>query len=554
MNRMLLAVIAAGLALTGCARVPTSGPVVEADQILPEVGSGSFVRALARPPRTGMSQVEIVQGFLDAASGFEDGHAVARQYLTESAALVWDPQAGVRVYGNGTETLTNPDEFTVTFSAAEVAQISAKSHYVPSDAALSEQFAMAQENGQWRISGVPRGLLLSRAGVERAYREFQTYFVAKPGGILAPDPVLFASSARDVTVELLRALLDGPGGWLEPAVISGFPPGTQLNSVDTVDGIVRVDFSAALLQADDLARQQLSAQVVWTMRQLSGVRAVTITADGAPLEVPDVEAVQPRTAWAEFDPDGLPADTPWYITRSGSVLSMDATNVAVPVPGAAGAGQPAVSRPLISLDRTAVAVTNPSGQLLTAQLENQSRWREALSTLGSKGGSWDRTGALWLPDPRAGAQIVTVLGSQQVPVAVDQVRSVQISRDGSRALVVAGPVNSAAAYLLRVDRTTSPPALTGPRLLSSGPVRAASWASATQAALLIRQPDQPPQVSTVDLGLFSSRLLGGPPRARSVAAAPGRPLLSGTADAQIWQFNGSTWVPLTQGQHPRYPG
>ena len=29
---------------------------------------------------------------------------------------------------------------------------------------------------------VPEGLLLSRAAVERSYREFQTYFVAKPGG------------------------------------------------------------------------------------------------------------------------------------------------------------------------------------------------------------------------------------------------------------------------------------------------------------------------------------------------------------------------------------
>lgn len=554
MKRILLGLVATGLVLGGCARVPTSGPVVEADQVLPEVGSSSFVRALARPPRAGMTQVEIVQGFLDAASGFEDGHAVARQYLSESTALVWEPEAGVRVYGNGTETLTNPDERTVVLGAAQVAQISAQSQYVPEDAALSEQFGMAQENGQWRISEVPQGLLLSRAAVERAYREFQTYFVAKPGGILAPDPVLFASSARDVTAELLRALLDGPGGWLDPAVVSGFPAGTELNSVDTVDGIVRVDLSAPVLQADDLARQQLSAQVVWTLRQVSGVRAVTITADGAPLDVPGVEPVQPRTAWADFDPDGLPVDAPWYITRSGSVLSVDPTNVPMPVPGAAGAGQPAVSSPLISLDRTAVAATDPSGQLLTAQLENQSRWREALSTLSSRGGSWDRTGGLWLPDPRAGVQIVTVLGSQQVPVAVDQVRSVQISRDGSRALVVAGPVDAAAAYVLRVDRTASPPKLTGPRVLFSAPVSAAAWASATQAALLIRQPDQPPQVVTVDLGLFSSRLLGGPPQARTVAAAPGRPLLSGTADAQIWQFNGSTWVPLTQGRHPRYPG
>jgi len=31
-------------------------------------------------------------------------------------------------------------------------------------------------------------------------------------------------------------------------------------------------------------------------------------------------------------------------------------------------------------------------------------------------------------------------------------------------------------------------------------------------------------------------------------------VLSGTADGQIWQFNGSTWTPLTAGRQPRYPG
>ena len=110
--------------------------------------------------------------------------------------------------------------------------------------------------------------------------------------------------------------------------------------------------------------------------------------------------------------------------------------------------------------------------------------------------------------------------------ALDQVRSVQISRDGSRALVVAGPRDAATAYLLRVDRTTGPPRLTRPRALVTGPVRAAAWASATQVALLIVAPDQPPQVGSVDLGLFSVRLLGGPPLAHR-RRRPDRPLLSG---------------------------
>ena len=59
---------------------------------------------------------------------------------------------------------------------------------------LRNSSVWTQVGSQWRIDDVPEGLLLSRAAVERSYREFQTYFVAKPGGILAPNPVLFARS------------------------------------------------------------------------------------------------------------------------------------------------------------------------------------------------------------------------------------------------------------------------------------------------------------------------------------------------------------------------
>jgi len=550
--RALVVALAVSVAMAGCAQVPSSGPVVEVDQALPEVASSSFVRALARPPRDGMSQVEVVQGFLDAASGFEDGHAVARMYLTARAAQSWDPEAGVRVYGNDTDTLANTTDRQVIFSAAQVAVISARSQYIPAEpeTALSAAFELVQQGNEWRIDGVPQGLLLSRAAVERSYREFQTYYIAAPGGILAPNPVLFTSSQRDVTPDLVSALLAGPGSWLGPAVLSGFPAGTRLNSVTTTDGVIAVDLSSEAAGADDVARQQLSAQLVWTLRQVPGMRAVVVTVDGQPFPVPGIDPVQPRTAWAEFDPDGLPADAPWYLTRAGAVMTMTPANTFEPVPGAAGVGVPRVRNPLVSLDRTVVAATDARPALLTAQTQTGARWREAPTAGTSAGGSWDRTGLLWLPDPQAGVQVVTVLGSKKVPIDLTQVRSVQISRDGSRAVVVAG----SAAYLMRVDREGSPPRLDRPRLLMAGPVRAVAWSSATQVTLLVKQPDQPAQVATLDLGLLALRFLGGPPRARSVAAAPDRPLLSGTADGQVWQFNGAAWVPLAPGRQPRYPG
>ncbi len=548
MKRYLLLILA--VLLTACAQVPTSGPIMEVDQPVTDVATTSFVRVLARPPQPGMTPTEIVQGFLDAASGFEDNHAVAKQYLTEQGARQWNPSAGVRVYGNDTEALTTPADDTVTLTAAQVGLISSRSQYLqsPPDSTLSVQFDLVRVGPDWRISQAPQGLLLSRAAVERSYREYDTYFVADPGGILAPDPVLFASSQRDVTADLVRALLAGPSRWLAPSVSSAFPEGTRLLSVSVTDGVARVDFTTQLLAADDAAREELSAQLVWTLRQIAGLRAVEITADGQPFEVPEVPSPQPRTAWAEYDPDGLSSDATYYLVRSGRVLTLDAANAAVPVNGPAGSGDPPVRDPLVSLDETAIAATDEGGRLLTSALETGARWRDG-PLASTRGGSWDRTGLLWVATP-GGVEVVNVLGVRPVSSQLAGISSVQISRDGSRAVVIADRV----PYLMRVDRSGNSPALVAPRQLAAGPIRAVAWASAMSIALLAVPGDQPPQVATIDLGLLAVRYLGGPPRARTVAAAPDRPILSGTGDGQIWYFNGATWIPATSGRQPRYPG
>lgn len=536
--------------LAGCAQVPTSGPVVEVEQQVTDTGTTSFVRVLARPPQPGMTPSEIVQGFLDAASGFEDAHAVAKAYLTPAAARQWNPSLGVRVYGNDTEVLTQTSDTTVVMTASQLGLISDRSQYVqsPPGSSMEVSFELVLEGADWRIDRAPPGLLLSRAAIERSYREFETFYVARPGGILAPNPVLFQSSQGDVTLDLISALVAGPSRWLAPAVINAFPSGTSVQGVSVTDGVAVVDFNQAVLSADPVARQQLSAQLVWTLRQIASISALIITADGQPVEVPGAQSPQPRTAWPDYDPDGLRGEATSYIARAGRILSLDSAGTAVPVAGAAGTGEPPVSDPLVSLDQTALAATDTAGALLTTQAETQSQWRSG-PVASTRGGSWDRTGLLWVVAD-GGVQVVNVLGARDVACPLSAITSVQIARDGSRAVVV----SDGRAYLLRVDRTATTPALAGPRLLADVTVRGAVWASATSVAMLTRAVDQPAQVATVELGLFTLRYLGGPPRARTVAAAPDKPLLSGTGDGQIWSFNGSTWIPSVPGRSPRYPG
>jgi len=83
--------------LGGCASVPTSGPI-HAGPVLDAAAESQFIRVIAAPPSVGASPEEIVAGFLDAAVSLEDDRAIARQYLTDEAARLWEPEEATTVY------------------------------------------------------------------------------------------------------------------------------------------------------------------------------------------------------------------------------------------------------------------------------------------------------------------------------------------------------------------------------------------------------------------------------------------------------------------------
>ena len=87
------------LMLTGCATVPTSGPVEHHTPQAAGVNSGVHVDPL--PPANGASQLLVVEGFLHAMGVYQPNYAVARQYLTVPASNTWSPESGVQIYADG---------------------------------------------------------------------------------------------------------------------------------------------------------------------------------------------------------------------------------------------------------------------------------------------------------------------------------------------------------------------------------------------------------------------------------------------------------------------
>src|SRR6266702_2996458 len=84
-----LAVVVGVLLLSGCAGIPSSGPVHQAAALVGERDE-PFTRIIAPGPIPNMTQQQIVEGFLTASASFDDNHAVARQFLTSDGSRGWN--------------------------------------------------------------------------------------------------------------------------------------------------------------------------------------------------------------------------------------------------------------------------------------------------------------------------------------------------------------------------------------------------------------------------------------------------------------------------------
>jgi len=161
---------ASALLLSACAGLPTSGPVnpglpLDDDTRPPDI---SFV---ADPPQPGATPQEIVAGFIRAGSGTRGEWATAREYLTAEAREVWDPSANVTIDDFSQREYVEVGEDTIVLNATAQATVDEVGAYddLGGDA-LELRFRLAQEDGQWRISEAPNGIVLDDARFDVVFR------------------------------------------------------------------------------------------------------------------------------------------------------------------------------------------------------------------------------------------------------------------------------------------------------------------------------------------------------------------------------------------------
>ena len=549
--------LAAVLTLSGCAGIPTSSQVYYGEEISEDT-STQFVRVIARPPSAGMSPEEIVRGFLDACADPSKNYGIARQYLATESAGDWDPLTGIEIYETSTIDVTQ-DSTSLTVSAGKLGTISDLGRFQSGDpgAQISRSFEVSQEaSGQWRITNLSDGILLSSGDVDRSFRSFPIYFFNTELTSLVTDSVLVPVSNSGAATSLVRSLLDGPSPYLSPVAASAFPVGTALTygSVPITNGVAQVDLSNEILGADEITRRALSAQLVWTLSTLANVSAVQISVSGQPLSLLNFGSLQTIQDWQSLSTLPNRDFINLNVIRSEEIFSVvnESENLKYIAPA-----------PLV------FAIPNPTGtkiatvtaDLKSLQVINSLESQFELLAQGDQISkpTWDRDGNIYFSDLGQGVREVISDGTlRAVSVDVstvgtnDQVKQVAVSGDGVRVAVVLSNGIQDVIAVGAIFKTGSETRIIGLHRIerSITSVRDIVWSSPTSIAAIGTDESKSELLFDVSLLDGKTRLFSTPVGAQQISVDGEGKLYISAVDGSnqfVFQQSFGSWTQVTPG-------
>jgi hypothetical protein len=597
-----LALLAAAVALTGCATAPSSGPPRQAPGGSNQVQA--YVQGLPAPgPTSRWTPTDVVLGFLHASAGYVFDPAAAKQFLAPQLRTHWHPgREPVAVVGAPSITTVTVKPIEMTGQAPVIKKAQLTGQYL---ATLSQTgqykyapggnvryvFELEQTNGVWLIDQLPDSLLLTQSDFEDVYAPRNLFFFAPPAasqplGVLVADPVyaplLSSNSAlnTDLATGLVNGLLKGPGSWLSGTTESAFPRGTRLLQKVTIIGkTARVDLGGAAAHAQPITVGEMEGQLLYTL------------SDGAysPPLASQVELYIDNRLQSIIGPIGtpppVPTGLPVLLTGADSVSQLPPT----PRPGTkpqqrlspAQIGQGADVTAVAAspdADRPGIAVAVLSGTGCTIQVYSGSQGGAKQSSYALPGSttpcaslSYDANGNLWA----AAGSGVWFMQPNRTPVAVNmsaltatlhggQILALRMAPDAVRAaLLVQTPAGNklllAAVRLHAGSAALGQPVAIGTEGLTS--LQAISWYDPYHLAVLASG-------GIYDVPLLTGGALQQPAAPTLLVSAPGGAetlttngnelIVGADQNGQNMVLVGSvsapTWAQVAEGTYPIYPG
>ena len=529
------------LALTGCVGIPTSGGVQEGPQIDDQL-SPEFV-ALPSDPRPGSSQEEILADFMLAARSPQGGYAVARQFLSSDEAEEWLPDATTLIRPDGNSPVISiVEENRLAYTVTSTAKVDQNGLYAEEQPSVTTTltFDFVQEDGEWRISDAPDGIVLAQNSFNAGFREQAVYFFDPSFSYLVPDVRWFPARLTSPN-RLVQALLAGPAQPLQQGVVTtAFPEATDLGEsfVDQRADSFIVDLSAEALAASAVERDRMRQQLAATL----GSPNVVITVRDAELETPDLTADA-----AVINP---PVDGPALVGIADD-FGFDVGSGISPI---AGLTPPLVAvgatGATLSSDKLSVAFLGVNGNAYVARAG-----QSAASVIDERGGlvvpSIDPFRYVWSAQAASAASLTifeldgTAREFQSGLPTDASVVSLDVSRDGTRLLLSLQTPVGPRLVIAGIVRQDDVPIKLGDIVdlpLSASGLGDATWVNDRSVAAL---------TTTGDVTSVTSFAIGGPSVELgtvndATTIAGGNNGVDGLrvirTSGEVWRLQGSAWV------------
>ncbi len=448
-----LAGVAVALPLLGCSQLPTDGPIVDA-RATPNVDEAQPLGIDPVPPEDNATQVEIVNGFLDAMRAWPQRLDVARQFLSQEAQASWKPEASTITYLDRVP-ISEDDVATIRVELVDGELYDERGAWQGPLSPVEDvlELQTIREGEDYRIVNPPDAQIVPSSWFADRYRQANVYFFDRSSRILVPEPIFVPRGVQAATT-LVRQLLAGPA---DPRVeTTAFPEGMALEFSTPVSdaGVADIRLTGSTPPPDSPdAIEKMLAQLAWTLRQ-EEITALRLTISDQEIRLPGGVSQFDVDSAPQYTPTGYQASYALHGLRDGLLVAGTREQL-VPVAGPFGVQDHRLRSVAVSIDgELAAGVSQGGRRVLVAAAREPSVEEPSLDPSPSGAATvlddgtdllnpaWDFAGRLWLVDRTAtGAEVKYIERGRthvvEVPeVSGKQVTSFLVSRDGTRFVAV----------------------------------------------------------------------------------------------------------------------
>lgn len=553
LNKFFL--ISLSLLISACGNIPTSSSV----NIGPEFGSNdqnSIIRVIASRPQPGMSQEQIITGFLNATASSDNDFAIAREYLVPSKKNSWNPTKSIEVYeGQGQLEFINENQ--IDFSAALHSQVNESSRIVfanPEDQLL-KTFKLEKVDDQWRINIDFDGLVISKTDLDRSFSFYPLWFVDPTKTFLVPESVILPKAITANATRLMQLLLLGPSEQIDNTVITAFPKGSSLSidSVPITNGVASVSLNEAVLQAASLERQLLAAQIVKTLTRIPEVKSIQIKVGTQNLSILNAPLNQTASTWDKFYSDSNYSNVAYFISENKlwknnaetkSITGKSEIDSKLWSYGTSNRSENLYA--LVDETKTNLIINSYSPEFKETIFSSSNIGNPKIDVLDTIWVTLNNQASVFSSDKK--------LNLIAQNFAIEDIAEIIPAPDASRVLLIIRSVYGTELRLANVIRNPDTIVLTNIRkIMRDGfSITKAVWQDETNI-LYLDSGSQPVNVYSLDISTGASRNIYSINGVQDIASRSGQVTMLEINDGTILQRVTGEWKVISNSQSPNYP-